>query len=122
MFKPITEESALKIIFGAEKGFIGYAAELDDVIVGKCLFKIENTLVSIYNLDFIQEESDIGEGLFRAALNFAANRNAYIARIEHFKGNEFVIKFGFTLNNGFYEAEIPCVLHNRCTGDCLILK
>ena len=59
-----------------------------------------------------------GEGLVRSALNFAANRNAYMSRANVGRvEKEPFITLGFEEKNGFYESDIPSALTGSC-GHC----
>ena len=60
----------------------------------------------------------VAEGLVRSALNFAANRNAYMARANVGRvEKEPFITLGFEEKNGFYESDIPSALTGSC-GHC----
>ena len=50
----------------------------------------------------------------RAALNFGANRNAYMAYCSLEKINDVLTLLGFEKNNGIYEGDIPTLLKGSC--------
>lgn len=81
--------------------------------IGKASFTVDG-----FNMNFISVECDddiIVEGLARASMNYAANRNAYIAKIS----NEFFapafIRLGFA-GEEVLTVEIPEALMSGCSG------
>ena len=78
---------------------------------GKCEFKVEG-----YSMTFISVEcSDdiITEGLARAAMNYAANRYAYIAKISKELSSSAFIRLGFS-GEEVLSVEIPEALASGC--------
>ncbi len=91
---------------------IGMTALDGENEIGRCEFLLEG-----YNMSFtLVDCSDdiITEGLARAAMNYAANRNAYIARISNELSSSAFIRLGFS---GIDElsVEIPEALASGCT-------
>ena len=83
---------------------------------GECRFSIDGMY-----MDFLSVEASdplIAEGLIRSSLNFGANRNAYIARVnpENINSQPF-IALRFSEKNGLMTAEIPFALQGSCK-DC----
>ena len=80
--------------------------------IGRCEFMLEG-----YNMTFVSVEcSDdiITEGLARAAMNYAANRNAYIAKINKELSSAAFIRLGFS-GEAVLSVEIPEALASGCT-------
>ena len=91
----------------------GYRAEENGENIGECIFSLGGTYAEILNV-----KTRDGDRLVRSALNFAANRNAYMARANVGRvEKEPFITLGFEEKNGFYESDIPSALTGSC-GHC----
>ena len=91
----------------------GYRAEENGENIGECIFSLGGTYAEILSV-----KTRGGEGLVRSALNFAANRSAYMARADVGRvEKEPFITLGFEEKNGFYESDIPSALTGSC-GHC----
>ncbi len=80
--------------------------------IGRCEFMLEGygmTFTSVECADDI-----ITEGLARAAMNYAANRNAYIASINKNLSTAAFIRLGFS-GDDVLSVEIPEALASGCT-------
>ena len=80
--------------------------------IGRCEFTLDG-----YNMTFISVECAddiITEGLARAAMNYAANRNAYIARISKELSSAAFVRLGFS-GQAVLSVEIPEALASGCT-------
>ena len=58
----------------------GYRAEENRENIGECIFSLDGTYAEILSVKTRDGDRLVAEGLVRSALNFAANRNAYMAR------------------------------------------
>lgn len=90
----------------------GITAIDGDREIGRCEFALEG-----YNMTFISVDcSDdiITEGLARVAMNYGANRNAYIANIKKELSCAAFIRLGFSGEN-VLSVEIPEALASGCT-------
>lgn len=95
-----------------DNGVAGMIALEGENEIGRCEFNIEG-----YNMTFLSVEcSDdiITEGLARAAMNYAANRNAYIAKIKKEFSSAAFIRLGFS-GEDMLSVEIPEALASGCT-------
>ena len=96
-----------------ENGILAGMTALDgEQEIGRCEFTLEG-----YNMTFVSIEcSDdiITEGLARAAMNYAANRNAYIASIKKELSCNAFLRLGFS-GEDVLTAEIPEALASGCT-------
>ena len=95
-----------------ENGVIGMRAYENDSELGFCTFSLDG-----FNMEFIDvscEDDIITEGLARAAMNYGANKNAYIAKIrkEHFC--PAFSRLGFTGGEAM-SVEIPEALTSGCS-------
>ena len=86
--------------------------------IGECIFSLGGTYAEILSIKTRNSDRLVAEGLVRSALNFAANRSAYMARADIGKvEKEPFITLGFEEKNGFYESDIPSALTGSC-GHC----
>ena len=102
----------IKFIPNENKDIIGFCALDDEKILGSCTFKIDG-----YFMTFTSVECDddiIAEGLARSAMNYAANRNAYIAKISKDISSPAFIRLGFS-GDDMLSVEIPEALASGCT-------
>lgn len=93
-------------------GSIDIKAVENDNVIGQCTFKISG-----FDMDFISVECAddiIIEGLARAAMNYAANRYAYIAKVEKKNAAPAFIRLGFT-GEDILSVEIPVALTTGCS-------
>lgn len=91
---------------------IGMKAVENDNEIGFCTFKVNG-----FDMDFISVEcSDdiITEGLARAAMNYGANRYAYIAKIKKEYASPAFIRLGFS-GEDILCVEIPVALTSGCS-------
>ena len=90
----------------------GIKAYESENVIGSCEFKLSG-----YNMLFVSvdcADDIITEGLARAAMNYAANRNAYIAQINNELSSSAFIRLGFK-GNDLLSVEIPEALASGCT-------
>ena len=95
-----------------DNGIAGMTALEGEKEIGRCEFSVEG-----YNMTFLSVDcSDdiITEGLARAAMNYAANRNAYIAKIKKEFSSAAFIRLGFA-GDDILSVEIPEALASGCT-------
>lgn len=93
-------------------GLSGIKAVENAEEIGFCTFKIDG-----FDLIFKSVECDddiITEGIARAAMNYAANRYAYIAKISEDIVSPAFIRLGFA-GNDVFSVEIPAALTSGCS-------
>ena len=95
-------------------GIVTYTAVEDGIVSGNCSVKISGIYAILLSVEC--EDVLLQEGLLRSALNFAANRGAFVADIPADKLCPGAERLGFTANKT--EREIPDVL----TGSCCSCK
>ena len=118
-YKPLTDIDSIKTeysdfdfdnsIYGA---YIGI--DEDGKNVGKCLMKVNEYNCYILKLDCDFSDKLLVEGFLRAALNFCANRSAYMAYCEILEISDVLSYLGFENNNGVYSGDIPTLLKGSC--------
>ncbi len=80
--------------------------------VGICTFALDGYFMNFLSVDC--SDDIITEGLARAAMNYAANRNAYIAKIGKRLSVPAFIRLGFSGDNEL-SVEIPEALSSGCS-------
>lgn len=81
--------------------------------VGYCSFSIDGFVMTFNSLVAENNDPIITEGLIRSAMNYAANRGAYISKVE--KGiSQKMFEFLEFKGDEVLSAEIPEVLTSGC--------
>ena len=102
----------IKFLPFEENGLIGMKAFENDSELGYCTFSLSG-----FNMDFVEISCDddiITEGLARAAMNYGANKNVYIAKIRKEHICPAFIRLGFKGEDVLY-VEIPEALTSGCS-------
>ena len=119
-YKPIVNIKELVEIypdfnFNKELVYGGYfGIDEDGNKVGDCLFSINGYNCSIDIIDCDYSDKLLVEGYVRAALNFCANRNAYMAHCSIETVADVLLMLGFEKNNDIYSGDIPTLLKGSC--------
>lgn len=96
-------------------GYIGYDLSRDGAECGKCAFKLNGYTMDIVLVEVDDSDAETAEGLIRSALNYGANRLAYIA---YYKTEKFVSVaelLGFQKDkNNVLCGDIPTLLQGSC--------
>ncbi len=89
---------------------VAFIAEEEGNNVGFCEIALETYEVEVLSAEADADKPYALELLLRAALNYAANRNAYLAKtkLDIFKD------FPFEKNGDIYEGTIPELLKGSC--------
>lgn len=118
-YKPETNLSNIADLFdisfvqGFDYGaYVGIAE--DGHNVGKCLMKINGYNCEIVSIDCDFSDKLLVEGFLRAALNFCANRSAYMAHCSITEIKDVLLYLGFENENGVYSGDIPTLLKGSC--------
>ena len=102
-FKPDSNENSTCI-----KAFDG------DNKIGSCKLSVKGYECELSGITVSLDDNLLVEGLIRSALNYAANRGAYIANCSQ-SGFDSVLKMlGFHFSEGVYSGEIPELLKGSC--------
>ncbi len=95
-----------------EGDILGMTAFEGENQLGKCEFKLSGYFMNFISVDC--SDDIITEGLARAAMNYAANRNAYIAKVpKEFSAPAF-LRLGFSGEDEL-SVEIPEALASGCS-------
>ena len=118
-YKPITDIDTLKKEFSDKEfndNIYGAYIGIDEQgsSVGKCLMSVDGYSCFINMLICDYSDKLLVEGFIRAALNFCANRNAYMAYCNISEISDVLIYLGFENNNGVYSGDIPTLLKGSC--------
>ncbi len=115
-FKPIIESD--KPESKNDDGIFSYVALEDGKTeVGMCFSRLEGYNMNIISVKANDSDSFIIEGLIRSALNFGANRGAYIAKITDNSVSTIAETLGFKNIDGILTGEIPDLLTGHCCAD-----
>lgn len=119
IYKPLTDINEIKTLFSdrrfCENCIYGaYRAYENGEFVGKCLVMIDGSKCYISDISTVTPDDLLVEGLIRSALNFSANRNAYMAYSRQEEYKNVLTLLGFQLNGGVYEGDIPTLLLGSC--------
>jgi len=108
-FRPVIESDKSEFEYKDINGFFGYIAIEDGVKeVGNCLSRLDGYCINILSLS--ADDSITAEGLIRSALNFGANRGAYIAKMTEVSASSIAESMGFQYKDGVLTGEIPELL------------
>ncbi len=118
-YKPYLDRQDIYTMFPhadltGEKIVCAYVALEDDAILGKCLVEVTGYTCAISELVQTGADKLVTEGLVRAALNFAANRGAYLASCSIVQIADVLKILGFSEENGVFRGEIPELLQGSC--------
>lgn len=108
-FKPIYNSENVKATYFSYIGFD------DDIKIGDCSCKIDEKFVVIETVNISKDMPDFYEGLIRACLNFAGNRNVYMAKCLDEKYKNVLEMMGFEKDKeNVYVGDIPSLLQGSC--------
>ncbi len=93
-------------------GYIGY--DDDENECGYIAFYLDGYSMEIIDTEVFDEDAETYEGLIRSALNYGANRNAYIAYYSAAKAEDVAKLLGFESKGDKLYGEIPFLLQGRC--------
>ncbi len=118
-YKPYIDLKEISALFPemefSEKDIYGaYVAYEGEIPQGKCLVRIAGYRCEVHVSPDNQPDALLTEGLLRAALNFAGNRNAYIAECRDVHIREVLLLLGFTEKDGVFLGDIPTLLLGSC--------
>ena len=102
-FKPDSDENTTCI-----RSFDG------ETVIGSCTIDVNGYECTLSELTVSLNDSLLVEGLIRSALNYAANRGAYIANCSQSEFDTVLKLLGFVINDGVYSGEIPELLKGSC--------
>lgn len=119
VYKPINDNVILRqtfpnFSFGKDVygGYIGNDENGNNV--GKCLLSIDGFKCYIHVVECDYSDKLLVEGFLRSALNYCANRNAYMAYCSIYEIIDVLSYLGFENNDGIYSGDIPTLLKGSC--------
>lgn len=113
-FKPKTNDQ-LGEKYKDDSDALGYIAYDDnETDCGRVVFYIDGYSMRIACVDVPDGDEETQEGLIRSALNYAGNRNAYIAYYEAQEACKVALLLGFEKNRDKLCGEIPELLKGHC--------
>lgn len=96
-------------------GYVGYDLSADGGECGLCVFRPDGYTVDVLDLKVLNEDAETAEGFIRSALNYAANRGAYIAYYKAPQWIQTAELLGFKKDkNDVLCGEIPELLKGSC--------
>lgn len=95
-------------------GYIGYDLAKNGEKCGECAFRLNGYTMDIDYVISYDNDKETLEGFIRSALNYGANRNAYIAHYLPENGKEVASLLGFIQKDGVLTGEIPELLAGSC--------
>lgn len=118
-YKPYTDLNEIaslfpKVIFSENNTYGAYVAYENERLCGKCLVCIQGYRCEVHVSPAEQSDALLAEGLLRAALNFAGNRNAYIAECRDVFLRDVLLLLGFRDEDGVFTGDIPTLLLGSC--------
>ncbi|MBE6819732.1 MAG: hypothetical protein E7516_01600 [Ruminococcaceae bacterium] len=102
----------IKFIPFDREGATGITALDGDNAIGSCTFAINGYFMVFNSVEC--DDDIITEGLARSAMNYAANRNAYVAKINRDISSAAFLRLGFS-GDDMLSVEIPEALASGCT-------
>lgn len=102
----------IKFVPFESENCMGMKAVEGEKETGMCTFSIDGYFMSFLTVD--SSDDVITEGLARAAMNYAANRNAYIAKISRELSSPAFERLGFSGDDEL-SVEIPEALSSGCS-------
>lgn len=118
-YKPYTDLKEISALFSEETFaenivYGAYVAYENELPCGKCLVRICGYRCEVHVSPTEHPDALLAEGLLRAALNFAGNRNAYIAECRDKFLRDVLLLLGFTESDGVFSGDIPTLLLGSC--------
>lgn len=87
-----------------------FLADEEGIGAGSCEIALSGYEVEVLNAEYDEDKPYALELLLRAALNYAANRNAYIAKTKL----DIFTDFPFEKDGEFFKGTIPELLAGSC--------
>ena len=101
-------------VINSESCTARFIAKDGDIRLGICELLLHNNLADITAVSLKTDDLSIGEGLLRAALNFAANRGYYMAVFSAKDAEAVQMRLPFEQKNGRLQGDIPSLLAGTC--------
>ncbi len=102
----------IKFVPFENEDVIGIKAVENDLDIGYCTFELNGFVMTFLSVDC--DDDIVTEGIARSAMNFGANRNAYIAKINKNFVSPAFLRLGFS-GEEILSVEIPVALTSGCS-------
>ncbi len=114
IFKPKTNLDLGEKYIGdtSALGYIGYDEKGNEC--GMAVFHLDGYFIEINEISVPDKDPETQEGLIRSALNYGANRSAYIAYYKADEALDVAKALGFTQVEDKLTGEIPVLLTGHC--------
>jgi|GEM_PF-145706 len=86
----------------------------DNESYGFCLFDYRDLTAIVFTLKYSEKFHFLPECLVKAALNYAANRGAYIAESSNMSIKKELLDLGFNQDGDLLTTEIPKIMAGKC--------
>lgn len=103
-------------ICGTDNRVIYFEAIENDEVLGCCTLVLSENFAEVTKLDFDGKSMFIAEGLLKAAYNYAAIKNFYMAKCNVSDIDILLKKLGFQFVSGEYITDIPTILMGSCSN------
>lgn len=103
-------------VIGSDSCTALFTAKNADTALGTCSLLLHDNVADITAVCLQTDDLSIGEGLLRAALNFAANRGLYMAVFSAGDADAVRRMLPFAEKNGRFQGDIPSLLAGTCGG------
>ncbi|MBR5246634.1 MAG: hypothetical protein IKV25_04600 [Clostridia bacterium] len=119
-YKPIENIDEIKMMFpqATFKYEVQYGVYVgideDGNQLGSCLMSMFGYKCYIEIIECDYSDKLLVEGFLRSALNFCANRNAYMAYCNLEEISDVLLHLGFENNDCVYSGDIPSLLKGSC--------
>lgn len=109
---PILDENKAKSLFAAEglafaEGCAALVAVCGEDRLGHCLLQMTQRGVEILSIKCDVPDYSLIDWLMRSAMNYAANRGAYLAYCSLAEYEETLLSLSFEKKDGCYIGEVP---------------
>ena len=82
--------------------------------IGTCCLLIKDNTADIFSVELLTDDASVGEGLFRSAYNYAANKGIYMGSCSAENAQRIIDRMNFELHDGLYINDIPSLLMGSC--------
>lgn len=109
---PVLDKNEAEKLFAAQglnfsDGCAALVAVSGDEKLGQCLLQMTERGVDILSINCDVEDDSLIDWLMRSAMNYAANRGAYLAYCSLPQYEETLLSLSFEKKDGYYVGEVP---------------
>ena len=93
---------------------VRFSAKDGETTLGFCDLLLHDSLADVVSIRLDTDDLTIGEGLFRAAFNYAANRGYYIGCCSAPDCDAVRSAMPFVCKDGVWQGDLPSLLAGTC--------